>query len=152
MRSNRQPVMVRPPTARELQIIGGCARGMSNADIAAELELTEHTVKSHLRRAMAAVGARDRAHAVAVAMREGWLGDQRPAGPHRRPDLARYLEHLGRAVDLVLVSGEVVACQLAAIVPDGVAVITRPLGEHRRYRDRDVHAVAVKINDAGGGL
>jgi hypothetical protein len=129
-----------------LQAIAGCARGLSNKEIADELGLSEDTVKTHLRRAMMSIGARDRAHAVAIAMQSGWLGDLRPADPDWRPNLTKILDCLGATVELVLINGELVICQLVAILPDGVAVVTRPRGERRRYRDGDVRTLT-KIND-----
>jgi len=62
-----------PLTARELQALRGAANGMSNAEIAAELWLAENTIKSHLQRVFRKLGARDRAHAVALALQQGVL-------------------------------------------------------------------------------
>ena len=59
------------PTERELQILHGMSEGQSNGEIGRELFLSEDTVKTHARRLFQKLGARDRAHAVALGMRSG---------------------------------------------------------------------------------
>jgi len=56
-------------TERELQILRGMSQGMPNAEIGRELFLSEDTIKTHARRLFQKLGARDRAHAVAMGMR-----------------------------------------------------------------------------------
>jgi DNA-binding NarL/FixJ family response regulator len=58
-------------TARETEIVLLLARGMSNDEIARELFVETSTVKSHLRRAMAKIGARDRVQTVVWAFQNG---------------------------------------------------------------------------------
>lgn len=58
-------------TPRQRQIAALYAEGLSNKEIADHLYLTEDTVKTHGRRTCAAMGARDRAHAAALATRWG---------------------------------------------------------------------------------
>jgi DNA-binding NarL/FixJ family response regulator len=60
-------------TQRELQVLRGMADGRSNAEIGRELFVSEDTVKTHARRLFRKLGARDRAHAVAVGFRSGAL-------------------------------------------------------------------------------
>ncbi|NCT89713.1 response regulator transcription factor [Cellulomonas sp. APG4] len=60
-------------TERELEVLGAVARGLSNAQVGAELFITEATVKTHLLRVFAKLGVDDRAHAVMVAVRRGLL-------------------------------------------------------------------------------
>ena len=55
-------------TRREGEILSMMARGMSNPDIAAELYLSSHTVKSHINRIFAKTGSPDRAAAVRYAL------------------------------------------------------------------------------------
>jgi DNA-binding NarL/FixJ family response regulator len=62
-----------PLTERELQVLHGMAEGRSNAEIGRELFVSEDTVKTHARRLFRKLGARDRAHAVAVGFRSGVL-------------------------------------------------------------------------------
>lgn len=56
---------------REVRVLDGVARGLTNRAIAADLCLSEHTVKSQVARILHKLGAADRAHAVAIAMRAG---------------------------------------------------------------------------------
>ena len=60
-------------TARELEVLSGVARGLSNAAIGRELYITEATVKTHLLRVFGKLGVDDRTHAVTVAIQRGIL-------------------------------------------------------------------------------
>lgn len=60
-------------TPRELDVLAGVARGGSNAQIGAELFISEATVKTHLLRVFTKLGVDDRTRAVTVAMERGIL-------------------------------------------------------------------------------
>ena len=68
-------------TARERQVVGLVAMGMSNDEIAEHLHVSRLTAKTHANRAMMKLGARDRAQLVVIAFQTGLVrpGDPRPA-------------------------------------------------------------------------
>jgi len=57
-------------TAREREILKLLADGMSNADVAVKLFISQETVKSHVRHILAKLEADTRTHAVAIALRD----------------------------------------------------------------------------------
>jgi DNA-binding NarL/FixJ family response regulator len=58
---------------RQLEILRLVAKGMSNEEIALQLDISRQTVKNHMTAAMRTLGARRRGQAVAAAMRAGLL-------------------------------------------------------------------------------
>ncbi len=60
-----------PLSRREIQILQQIAAGSSTKQVARELGISAHTVKTHLERIFDKLGANDRAQAVAIALRQG---------------------------------------------------------------------------------
>jgi DNA-binding NarL/FixJ family response regulator len=60
-------------TPRELEVLRGVANGNSNKIIADSLNISEHTVKNHLKSILSKLDANDRTHAVMIALKRGFL-------------------------------------------------------------------------------
>jgi DNA-binding NarL/FixJ family response regulator len=81
LRAVRVPETLTPLTPRETEIILLVAGGLSNAEIATRLTISEETVKTHVGRILVKLGLRDRTHAVIYAYE---IGPVVP-GPTRLP-------------------------------------------------------------------
>jgi DNA-binding NarL/FixJ family response regulator len=60
-------------TPREIEVLEQVASGNSNKQVADRLNISEDTVKAHMRNVLGKLGANDRTHAVTIALRRGFL-------------------------------------------------------------------------------
>ena len=60
-------------SAREIEVLRHVAAGNSNKAIANNLNLSEHTIKGHIKNILSKLGASDRTHAVMIALKRGFL-------------------------------------------------------------------------------
>jgi DNA-binding NarL/FixJ family response regulator len=70
------PAALADLTARERTVLEHLARGLSNAEIAAQLTLGEATIKTHVARVLSKLGLRDRTQAVIYAYESGLVRPQ----------------------------------------------------------------------------
>lgn len=62
-----------PLTRREIEVLGMLAEGLANKNIAARLQISEHTVKTHVASILTKLDAFSRAEAVAIGARQGLI-------------------------------------------------------------------------------
>jgi len=62
-----------PLTPREIQILSCIAGGSTNKHVAHKLGISEQTIKNHVSAILRKLNANDRAHAVALAIRNQWV-------------------------------------------------------------------------------
>jgi len=62
-----------PLSPREIEVLKLVAKGTSNKLIASDLQISEETVKVHMKHIMEKLAARDRTHAVTIAVKRGFI-------------------------------------------------------------------------------
>ncbi|MEU2874192.1 helix-turn-helix transcriptional regulator [Streptomyces olivoreticuli] len=97
---------------REREIMNGLSRGFTNHEIAQELFISEKTVKNHINRLFAKLGARHRAEAMAIWLGLARAGHREEAAGPRRPRSERG----GRRAELMQAAAE--RCRLAVPAVD----------------------------------
>jgi DNA-binding NarL/FixJ family response regulator len=60
-------------TEREIEVLRRVASGNSNKIIGAQLNVSEATIKGHMKSILSKLGANDRTHAVTIAMKRGFI-------------------------------------------------------------------------------
>jgi DNA-binding NarL/FixJ family response regulator len=79
-----------PLTAREAEVLGAVAEGLTNRQIARALAMSDQTVKNHLATILRKTDTANRTHAAFVALRCGWIAPPAalagaPAAEHEAP-------------------------------------------------------------------
>jgi len=69
--ANHYPIDALSP--REIEVLQHVAAGCSNKTVADKIDVSEDTIKSHMKNVLAKLDARDRTHAVMIAIRRGYL-------------------------------------------------------------------------------
>jgi DNA-binding NarL/FixJ family response regulator len=84
--ANRQlPAGLAELTPREVEVLKLLARGLSNAELAHTLYLSEHTARTHVARILAKLGLHDRTQAVVLAYESGLVQPGAGANPTQAP-------------------------------------------------------------------
>ena len=68
---------------REREIMDLLAQGLTGEQVAERLFLSPETIKTHIRNAMSKLEANTRVHAIAIALREGFISPPEPEGSRR---------------------------------------------------------------------
>ncbi len=65
-------------SGREVEVLELAAAGLSNKEIAQDLEITDQTVKNHVTSILRKLDVNDRTHAVTIALSKGWISNPIP--------------------------------------------------------------------------
>lgn len=72
----QSPAAPQPFSRRERQVLGLAAQGLTNKEIAYRLGLSERTIQFHMNSIFNKSGTQSRTEAVALALRQGWIGGE----------------------------------------------------------------------------
>jgi DNA-binding CsgD family transcriptional regulator len=137
-------------TDREREILALVANGGTYRDIAAALDISIYTVKTHLQGVFRRLHVHTRTHAVVEALRSGDLHLDGITRPQMEANTWLLTTMVGRAVRLTLADGSVVAAQVVAVDRRGVDVLVLAIAQpKRRYAHRDI--LGVERLDASSG-
>ena len=73
MAARERTASTQPLTRREIEVLGMLAEGLANKNIAVRLQISEHTVKTHVASILTKLDAFSRAEAVAIGARQGLI-------------------------------------------------------------------------------
>ena len=65
-------------SGREVEVLELAAAGLSNKEVAQDLEITDQTVKNHVTSILRKLDVNDRTHAVTIALSKGWISNPIP--------------------------------------------------------------------------
>lgn len=135
-----------PLTKREREILGLLAEGMSGAQIAAKLVLSPETVRTHVRNAMAKLGASTRSQAVALALQSQEIaGEPQPEAKAPAPPAPKPKPRLDPTASLVTMLDGLVS--LYDVDGGGVYLAEEDGLSLRRAADAEAGGVEIDLPD-----
>ena len=135
----------RAVSGRELEVLDAVAEGLTNAEIAARLCVSERTVESHVASLLRKLGARNRVEVARCATKRIPAPDSRDRVPHQLDAIARRGVCVGRDEELQRLHG----CWEDAAARTTMAIVR---GEAGIGKSRLAADLAVEVHRRGGGV